>query len=110
MCSAGDPVGSQQGVSPFGHPRIDTCLRLPEAYRSLPRPSSAPIAKAFALRPFLLDLRDYYLNHILLVNCILPQFRLIFPFVCSHLRALHVFHINLFLLLHLLSITLLVIA
>ena len=27
-------------VSPFGHPRIKACLRLPEAYRSLPRPSS----------------------------------------------------------------------
>ena len=27
-------------VSPFGHPRIKACLRLPEAYRSLLRPSS----------------------------------------------------------------------
>ena len=27
---------------PFGHPRIEGRLRLPEAYRSLPRPSSAP--------------------------------------------------------------------
>ncbi|EEP60266.1 conserved hypothetical protein [Sulfurihydrogenibium yellowstonense SS-5] len=27
-------------VSPFGNPRINACLRLPEAYRSLPRPSS----------------------------------------------------------------------
>ncbi len=27
-------------VSPFGHPRICACLQLPEAYRSLPRPSS----------------------------------------------------------------------
>ena len=44
------------GVSPFGHPRIEARLQLPEAYRSLPRPSSAPIAQAFALRPFLLDL------------------------------------------------------
>ena len=31
-------------------------LRLLEAYRSLSRPSSAPIAKAFSLRPFKLDL------------------------------------------------------
>ena len=52
------------GVSPFGNPRIDACLRLPEAYRSLPRPSSAPIAKAFALRPFLLDLREIISNHL----------------------------------------------
>lgn len=27
---------------PFGHPRLEGCLRLTEAYRSLPRPSSAP--------------------------------------------------------------------
>ena len=27
-------------VPPFGNPRIKACLRLPEAYRSLPRPSS----------------------------------------------------------------------
>ena len=32
-------------------------LRLPTAYRSLSRLSSAPSAKAFALRPFSLDLR-----------------------------------------------------
>ena len=29
-------------VAPFGNPRITGCLRLPGAYRSLPRPSSAP--------------------------------------------------------------------
>ena len=33
-------------VPPFGNPRINACLRLPEAYRSLPRPSSPSIAKA----------------------------------------------------------------
>ena len=33
-------------VGPFGNPRIDGCLHLPEAYRSLPRPSSASYAKA----------------------------------------------------------------
>ena len=45
------------GVSPFGHPRINTCLRLPAAFRSLPRPSSAPGGKAFTLRSFQLNLR-----------------------------------------------------
>ena len=39
-----------QRVSPFGNPRIDGYLLLPEAYRSLSRPSSAPDAKAFPLR------------------------------------------------------------
>ena len=29
-------------VPPFGHPRIKACLRLPEAFRRSPRPSSAP--------------------------------------------------------------------
>ena len=37
-------------VSPFGNLRINGYLHLPEAYRSLSRPSSAPDAKAFPLR------------------------------------------------------------
>ena len=44
-------------VSPFGNLRITAHLQLPEAYRSLSRPSSAPDAKAFPLRSFSLDLR-----------------------------------------------------
>ena len=39
-------------VAPFRNPRIKGCLLLPVAYRSLPRLSSAPSAKAFTLRPF----------------------------------------------------------
>ena len=38
-------------VSPFGNLWITAYVRLPTAYRSLSRPSSAPSAKAFALRP-----------------------------------------------------------
>ena len=38
-------------ISPFGHLRITAYLRLPVAFRSLLRPSSAPSAKAFPLRP-----------------------------------------------------------
>ena len=41
-----------QWVSPFGNPRINGYLLLPEAYRSLSRPSSALSAKAFPLRSF----------------------------------------------------------
>ena len=37
------------GVSPFGYLRIKGYLRLPAAFRSLSRPSSAPDAKAFPL-------------------------------------------------------------
>ena len=38
-------------IAPFGYLWINACLRLPIAYRSLLRPSSAPSAKAFPLRP-----------------------------------------------------------
>ena len=37
-------------VSPFGHPRIIGRSRLPAAFRSLPRPSSPPGAKASPVR------------------------------------------------------------
>ncbi len=44
MDSAGDtPKG---WVAPFGYPRINACSRLPVAFRSVPRPSSPPGAKA----------------------------------------------------------------
>ena len=38
-------------VVPFGNPRINGYLHLPEAYRSLSRPSSPPRAKASTRRP-----------------------------------------------------------
>ena len=38
-------------VAPFGNLRVKACLRLTEAYRSLPRPSSTPGAKAFTVHP-----------------------------------------------------------
>ena len=49
-------------IAPFRNPWIDAYLRLPMAYRSLSRLSSAPSAKAFALRPCSLD-------HFTLVMC-----------------------------------------
>lgn len=39
-------------IAPFGYLRITVYLRLTVTFRSLPRPSSAPNAKAFALRPY----------------------------------------------------------
>ena len=39
-------------VATFGNLRITAYLQLPEAYRSLSRPSSAPDAKAFPLRSY----------------------------------------------------------
>ena len=38
-------------IAPFGYLRLTAYLRLPVAFRSLLRPSSAPSAKAFPLRP-----------------------------------------------------------
>ena len=38
-------------VRPFGDPGIEGRVRLPRDYRGLPRPSSAPCAKASAVRP-----------------------------------------------------------
>ena len=54
-------------VYPFGHLRIKARLQLPVAYRSLPRPSSSPEAKAFPIRSYLLPSSYYHrflLTHI----------------------------------------------
>ena len=39
-------------VSPFGNSGINAYVQLPQTYRSLSRPSSAPDAKAFPLRSY----------------------------------------------------------
>ena len=44
-------MGFPMCVPTFGNLRITGYVRLPEAYRSLSRPSSAPDAKAFTMRP-----------------------------------------------------------
>ena len=51
-----DDSPSDCRVVPFGNPRIKGHLHLPEAYRSLSRPSSPVRAKASAVRPYLLSL------------------------------------------------------
>lgn len=51
MRSAGRRPGSPGRVFPFGDPGIEGRVRLPRDYRGLPRPSSAPCAKASAVRP-----------------------------------------------------------
>ena len=43
-------------VAPFGHPGITACVQLPQAYRSLPRPSSPLDAKASTMRLIAFDL------------------------------------------------------
>ena len=56
LCQAMDSLNSNRylfcWVSPFGNPWFNAYLRLPMAYRSLSRPSSAPNAKAFSLCSF----------------------------------------------------------
>ena len=49
-----DNTPSVYWVVPFGDLRINACMQLPEAYRSLPRPSSPLSAKASTIRPYLL--------------------------------------------------------
>jgi len=53
---------SRRRVSPFGHPCFNACLRLRMAFRSLPRPSSAPGAKASTLCSYQLDLSSVFLS------------------------------------------------
>ena len=57
MCSAAGDGGKPRRIAPFGNPRIKVCLPLPEAYRSLPRPSSPDGAKASVVRPYTLSRR-----------------------------------------------------
>ena len=45
-------------VAPFGHPRVKGRVRLAGAFRSLPRPSSPPGARASSVRPASLPARS----------------------------------------------------
>ena len=51
-------------VPPFGHPRINAYSQLPTAFRSVLRPSSPLIAKAFTKCPYL-SLDSYNINILL---------------------------------------------
>jgi hypothetical protein len=54
--SAGSPtLTGVLGVAPFGNPRINASVQLPEAYRSFTRPSSPPYAKASTVCPYYLS-------------------------------------------------------
>ena len=54
MCSGRGYAHLCAWVRPFGDPRVEGCVLLAGDYRSLPRPSSAPCAKASAVRPWYL--------------------------------------------------------
>ena len=67
-------------IAPFGYLRINSCLPIPAAFRSLPRPSSAPDAKASFSLTYLFRIMVSSLGHIFrcfpteefLRNCIYP--------------------------------------
>ena len=58
----GMTTGEGGRVAPFGNPRINALWRLPEACRSLIRPSSSPDAKASVVRPYTLSKKSSSLN------------------------------------------------
>ena len=63
-------------VAPFGNLRIKALWRLPEAYRSLIRPSSPHDAKASVVRPYTLSKKSRYLVYVaILFNFQLPVFK-----------------------------------
>ena len=66
-----DVIPSEWRVVPFGNLRIKGYLHLPEAYRSLSRPSSPPRDKASAMRPCLLSFKRFILVLVLVVECFL---------------------------------------
>ena len=66
---------SSHRVSPFGHPRINSCLPIPAAFRSLPRPSSPIEAKASTVRSLFLRLDEscFRINDFSSYSC-MPSF------------------------------------
>ena len=64
-------------IAPFGYLRLNARLQLPAAFRSLPRPSSAPSAKAFTLCSSSLD---YYA--IIIIGSLFWQIVVSYPISC----------------------------
>ena len=74
-------------VPPFGHPRIEGRLRLPGAYRRLPRPSSASCAKASAVRPSYLRSQELDTRAYVPVALRLSFYSWISPSVITHMSC-----------------------
>ena len=64
-------------VAPFGYPRIKARLRLPVAFRSLPRPSSPRDAKASVVRPYTLGRRSKPPPSRLRCNSLFPDYAVV---------------------------------
>ena len=56
-------------VVPFGYVRIKSCLQIPAHFRSLPRPSSPPEAKASSVRPCNFSRYEFLFVSFNFVNC-----------------------------------------
>ena len=56
-------------VAPFGYVRIKSCLQIPAPFRSLPRPSSPPEAKASSVRPCNFSRYEFLFVSFNFVNC-----------------------------------------
>ena len=92
MCWRMDDKGLPCRVSPFGHPRIFGYLRLPAAFRSLSRPSSAPGAKASTLRSYCLTFWALPIYSVISACFFSLVYRLIHSVCCDEytlLRAPH---------------------
>ena len=78
------PHVSIRWVAPFGNPRIKGRLHLPEAYRSLPRPSSPHRAQASTVRPCFLFL--FFSSEIVISSSIhrcMPAYNYFFISLCE---------------------------
>ena len=83
-------AGKGGRVAPFGNPRINALWRLPEACRSLIRPSSPPDAKASVVRPYTLSKKFVLNSSLVLALRVVVLFNLQLPLVkeqCKRLRC-----------------------
>ena len=69
-------------VPPFGNLWINAYLQLPKAYRCSSRPSSAPSAKAFTVRPL-------FLNHFLIIFNMIALFFVLYLHIDSVNFSVH---------------------
>ena len=79
-------------IAPFGNLRIKACLQLPEAYRSLPRPSSALGAKAFTLCSCSLDHYVIFGSRYSAIVVILPNINIRFLLFAFLIRSYSLFN------------------
>ena len=92
------PTHYHRWVPPFGHLRIKAYLQLPEAFRSLSRPSSSSNAKASTIRPYLFNhhfrypnLMRFYSIKSIMICCSLQHITTLSSFQRTLLKELYSF-------------------